>query len=87
VTEPVGDPIRARRARISRLTTIGQRAGYLLYAVAAVAFFVGLTIGFGGALVAVIEIGLVVGSLLLAPSIILSFAVRAAERDDREHGR
>jgi hypothetical protein len=29
----------------------------------------------------------VAGSLLLAPAIILGYAVRAAERDDREHGR
>ena len=30
---------------------------------------------------------LVAGSLLLAPAIVLGYAVRAAERDDREHGR
>jgi hypothetical protein len=69
------------------MATIGQRIGYLLYAVAAVAFFVGLASEFGRGLVVVIEVCLLVGSLLLAPSIVLSFAVRAAERDDREHGR
>jgi hypothetical protein len=30
---------------------------------------------------------LVVGSAVLAPAIILGFAVRAAEREDREAGR
>jgi len=29
---------------------------------------------------------LVIGSLLLAPSIVLGYAVKAAERDDRERG-
>jgi hypothetical protein len=28
----------------------------------------------------------VVGSLLLAPAIVVGYAVRAADRDDREHG-
>jgi hypothetical protein len=69
------------------LATIGQRVGYLLFAVAAVAFFVGLASSFGRGLVTLIEVCLLVGSLLLAPSIVLGFAVRAAERDDREHGR
>jgi hypothetical protein len=87
VTEPRPDPVRDRRARVARLATIGQRIGYLLYAIAAVAFFVGLAGEFGQGLVTVIEMCLLVGSLLLAPSIVLSFAVRAAERDDREHGR
>jgi hypothetical protein len=29
----------------------------------------------------------VLGSLVLAPAIVLGYAVRAAERDDREQGR
>jgi hypothetical protein len=87
VSDPEHDPVRARRARVARLATIGQRVGYLLYAVAAIAFFIGLASGFGRGRVVVIEICLLVGSLLLAPSIVLAFAVRAAERDDREHGR
>ena len=38
------------------------------------------------ALVVVIVAGLAVGSLLLLPSIILGYAVKAAEREDRERG-
>ena len=30
---------------------------------------------------------LIVGTILLAPAIVLGYAVKAAERDDREHGR
>ena len=36
---------------------------------------------------AVIEVCLFVGSVVLAPSIVLAYAVKAAERDDLEHGR
>jgi hypothetical protein len=83
----VTDPVRARRARAARLATVGQRVGYLLFAVAAVAFFVGLATTFSDSLVLLIEIGLLAGSVFLAPAIVLGYAVRAAERDDQEHGR
>ena len=81
------DPVRVRRAQIARLATIGQRVGYLLFAVALVAFFVGLGTSFSGGLVALIELCLLVGSVFLAPAIVAGYAVKAAERDDREHGR
>ena len=81
------DPVRARRARLDRLARVGQRAGYGCYAVAVVAFFVGFATSYSTALVAVIVAGLAVGSILLLPSIILGYAVKAAEREDREQGR
>jgi hypothetical protein len=34
----------------------------------------------------VITVALVVGSVLLAPSIVLGYAVKAAEREDRARG-
>jgi hypothetical protein len=85
--DPPADPVRARRARVARLARLGQRLGYALYGVATVAFFIGFARGFDDSTVLVIEIGLVAGSILLAPSIVVSFAVRAAEREDRELGR
>lgn len=81
------DPVRVKRARIARLAKIGQRIGYLLFAVSAIAFFVGLATELSGALVTLVELCLLVGSVFLAPSIVLAYAVKAAERDDREHGR
>ena len=81
------DPVRARRARIDRLSGLGQRIGYALYLVAVVAFFVGFATAYSTALVALIVAGLAVGSILLLPSIILGYAVKAAEREDREQGR
>jgi hypothetical protein len=80
------DPVRARRARIDRLSRRGQSAGYLCYLVAVVAFFVGLATSYSTAVVAVVVAGLAVGSVLLLPSIILGYAVKAAEREDRERG-
>jgi hypothetical protein len=42
--------------------------------------------GFQGPLVTAVIVLLVAGSILLAPSIIIGYAVKAAERDDREKG-
>jgi hypothetical protein len=82
----VSDPVRARRARIARLVTIGQAVGYGLFALAVVLFVVGLVAGYTDGLVSVIVTALVVGSLVLAPSIVFGYAVRAAEREDTERG-
>ena len=83
-----GPPIRfARRAQIARLVSIGQRVGYSLFAVAVVAFGVGFAAGFTYGVVVIIELCLLFGSLLLAPAIVFGYAVKAADRDDREHGR
>ena len=81
------DPVRARRQRIARLADLGQRVGYGLFAVAVVAFVVGLVAGLSSAYVAVCVAALVVGSIVLAPAIVLGFAAKAAEREDREAGR
>jgi hypothetical protein len=35
---------------------------------------------------AIVVTSMIVGSLLLAPAIVLGYAVKAAERDDRERG-
>jgi hypothetical protein len=86
VSRPGVDPVRARRARIDRLSRLGQRIGYGCYALAVVAFFVGFTTRYSSALVAVIVAALVVGSVTLLPAIILGYAVKAAEREDRERG-
>jgi hypothetical protein len=85
--EPPVDPVRQRRARVARAVTIGQRIGYALFGLAVVAFVVGFAVGFTTGVVRAIELCLLVGSLVLAPSIVLAYAVKAAERDDLEHGR
>lgn len=80
------DPVLVRRARIARLTELGQRIGYGCFVVAVVAFVVGALGDFTSAVVAVVSAGLGLGSAVLAPSIVFGYAVRAADRQDREGG-
>ena len=80
------DPVRAQRARLAKLASRGKRVGYLLFLAAGVVFAVGLTTEFRPWVSAVVTTCLVVGSMVLAPAIILAYAARAAERQDRERG-
>lgn len=75
-----------RRRRIARRADLAQRGGYLLFGVAIVAFVVGFVAGFTQAVVTVVLVAIGAGSVLLAPAIVFGYAVRAAERDDRERG-
>lgn len=81
------DPVLARRARIARLVSLGQRIGYLLFGLAIVLFFVGFAIDFTDWLVTVIVAAMVIGSIVLAPAIVFGYGVKAAVRDDIEQGR
>jgi hypothetical protein len=83
VSAPPTDPVLVRRARISRAVAIGQRLGYALFGVATVAFFYGLVTEYTPGLVRVIVGCLLVGSGVLAPAIVLGYAVKAAEREEQ----
>jgi hypothetical protein len=83
---PAIDPVRQRRARIAKLVEVGQRVGYALFGVAIVAFVIGFFTGFDGPTGPLIVGCLVAGSIVLAPAIVFGYAVKAAERDDRERG-
>ena len=80
------DPIRARRQQIAHWTLIANRVGYLCMAAAIVCFVLAFAFGFNSTMSAIIIGALVVGSILLAPAIVLGYAVKAAERDERERG-
>jgi hypothetical protein len=80
------DPVRQQRARAERIARFASRAGYALIAVAVVVFFVALVTDFTATLAAIITVTLISGCVLLAPAIVLGYAVRAAEREDRERG-
>jgi len=84
---PAEDPVLARRARASRLAELGQRIGYMLFGIAIVVFMIGLVVDFNSTVARIIIACLVAGSLVLAPAIIAGYAVKAAIRDDLEHGR
>lgn len=81
------DPVKARRARIARVNRSAQRVGYLLFLVAIVVFGIGAAGRFTPFIVAVVVTCLAVGSVLLVPTIIIGYGVRAADRDDRRAGR
>lgn len=81
------DPVLVRRAQVARVAVLGQRIGYALFAVAVVAFFAGFFAGFTTAVVTLIVATMAVGSVALAPAIVASYAVKAADREDRELGR
>lgn len=80
------DPVRARRRQVAKWTQLANRVGYLCYTVAMVTFFLGFAFGFNSAVSAVVIATLIIGSILLAPAIVLGYAIKAAERDDRERG-
>jgi hypothetical protein len=81
----VTDPVREQRARIAKLVAFGQRVGYGLFALAIVLFFIGLCTSYES-LVTPIVASLIAGSIVLAPAIVFGYAVKAAEREDRERG-
>ena len=47
---------------------------------------VGFIVSFNGTVATIVIASMIVGSVLLAPAIVLGYAVKAAERDDRERG-
>lgn len=80
------DPVLDRRARFARAAVAGKRVGYLLLLVAIVAFGFGFAVGFGGAVTTVVVACMIGTTLTLAPGIVIGYAVRSAERDDRRRG-
>ena len=86
-TEPSNDPVRSRRQKISRVNNAANRLGYLLWGIAMACFVTAFIVGFKGLLVDMVIACIIAGSILLAPSVIIGYAVKAAERDDLENGR
>ena len=77
------DSLLSKRRLVSRFVIIGKSIGYSLWLVAIILFFALFATDFDGPLVTVVITTLIVGSVILLPSIVLSYAVRAAEREDR----
>ena len=80
------DPVRAKRARVAKLVELGQRVGYGLFGLAIVLFVYGFIGGYTSVLTTSIVASMIVGSIVLAPAIVFGYAVKAAEREDRERG-
>jgi sugar phosphate permease len=86
VTERSGDPVLARRARFARWSAAGLRVGYFFIALALVSFVVAFATDFPQWALDITITGLVGGCVFLPPSMIVGYAVKAAEREDRQSG-
>ncbi len=86
MTTPDTDPVRARRAQIAKWTLLANRLGYLALALAVVLFVIAFMVGFSSPMATLVVAAMIVSFVLLVPSIILGYAVKAAERDDLQHG-
>jgi hypothetical protein len=80
------DPVRARREQVARWTLLANRVGYLVLALAVSLFVLAFLFGFTATMASLVIASLIVSFVLLAPSIVLGYAVKAAERDDVERG-
>ena len=83
---PDPDPVRQRRAQVAKWTLIANRVGYLFLALAMALFVIAFAVGFNATMATLVIISMLLSFVLLAPSIILGYAVKAADRDDAEHG-
>ena len=71
---------------MAKWTLIANRVGYLLFALAIALFVMAFAFTPTPFLVTSITVCLVIGSILLAPAIVLGHAVKAAEKEDRARG-
>jgi hypothetical protein len=82
--DPADDPIRVRRAQVAKWTLLANRVGYLFLALAMSLFVLAFLLGFSAPMATAIVVTLVASFVLLAPSIVLGYAVKAADRADAE---
>jgi hypothetical protein len=80
---PDQDPVLARRARYSRVITMGQRLGYTLFAAFAVLVIVAFATHFPAPITTAATVCLIAGCVVLAPAMTFAYAVKAADREDR----
>ena len=76
------DPILRTRAKLGLLAERAKKLGYHLFLSALIIFIISFTTEFNAASTSTIVALLIGGSVILAPSIILGYAVKAAERED-----
>ena len=85
-TRTADDPVRQRRQQVAKWTLLANRVGYLVLALAVTLFVMAFAFGFTSTMATLVVISLVTSFALLAPSIVLGYAVKAAEREDVERG-
>jgi Na+/proline symporter len=80
------DPILEQRERVRRIANAARRVGYLLFLASMVLFFVALATDLPEGVLAAATATLIGGCVVLAPAILLGYAVKGAERDEIERG-
>lgn len=80
------DPVLVRRRQWARFAVLGQRLGYGLYGLSLGLFFLAMALDLPKGVVNVIIVALILGSVVLAPAIVVGYGVKAADREDRERG-
>ena len=78
------DPILTRRRQIARIITIAMRVGYVLFGLFMVLIIVGFVTGFPSGVVQAATVCLIAGSVILAPAMTFTYAVKAADREDED---
>jgi hypothetical protein len=78
------DPVLAKRARVAKLVSVGQKVGYTLLGLFCVLVIICFPTGFPAALTTAAIVCIVLGSVVLAPAIVFGYGVKAADREDRE---
>ena len=79
---PENDPVVLRRNRIDHYNKIASRSGYGMWGVSVVTFFAGLWSSFTRVMHFVSGVTLIIGSVILAPSIVVKYGIRAARREE-----
>lgn len=81
------DPVLVKRERVRRIATTAKRVGYVLFLASMALFFLALATDLSSGATSAATVALIAGCVVLAPAILLGYAVRGAERDDAErHG-
>ena len=80
--QPV-DPILRSRERARSLANLGKRCGYGCFGAAVIVFLFHYYIEGSSVLTSITVALLIIGSLILAPAIILGYAANAADREDQ----
>lgn len=79
---PENDPVILRRNRIDHYNKIASRSGYGMWGVSMVTFFIGLWSSFTQSMHFISGATLIIGSIILAPSIVVKYGIRAARREE-----
>ena len=73
-----------RRQQASLIANTGRKIGYSIFFLSLIIFAIGLTVEFNNLVASTLTVLLILGSIVLAPSILLHYAVRGAEREEKE---